>query len=273
MTSGQGDRVIVEARNVTKVFETKRGRTVALDDVSLLVRRGEFLSLVGPSGCGKTTLLRILDRLTVPDAGEVYFEGAAMRECSRDMAFVFQDTALLPWRSVRRNVELGLEARRMPGSQARSAALDALRLVGLGEAAEAPPYTLSGGMQQRVGIARALVTEPKVLLMDEPFSHLDNFTRETLQVELQRLWSQLQMTTVFVTHDIDEAIFLSDRIALFRGSPGRIVDIVDVPLDRPRDQAKVRADSRATDLREYIIGQLGVRAGSAMPELQGESTT
>jgi NitT/TauT family transport system ATP-binding protein len=274
MTSDGSDRVIVEARNITKVFESKRARTVALDDVSLLVRRGEFLSLVGPSGCGKTTLLRILGRLTVPDSGEVHFEGAVMRECSRDMAFVFQDTALLPWRNVRRNVELGLEARKMSAKESRQAALDVLRMVGLGELGDAPPYTLSGGMQQRVGIARALVTRPKVLLMDEPFSHLDNFTRETLQVELQRLWTQLQMTTVFVTHDIDEAIFLSDRIALFRGSPGRIVDIVDVPLDRPRQQAKVRADPRAVELREYIIRQLDVRpAGTEMPQLHPESLT
>jgi NitT/TauT family transport system ATP-binding protein len=268
MTSEHGDNIIIEARNVTKVFESKRGRTLALDDVSLSIREGEFISLVGPSGCGKTTLLRILDHLTVPDAGEVHFDGAVMRECSGAMAFVFQDTALLPWRSVRRNVEIGMEARRVPRAEARRAALDALGLVGLADQAESPPYTLSGGMQQRVGIARALVTKPKVLLMDEPFSHLDNFTRETLQVELQRLWSQFRMTTVFVTHDIDEAIFLSDRIALFRSNPGRIVDVVDVPLDRPRQQSKVRADPRAVELREYIVGQLDVRpAGTQAPEL------
>lgn len=271
MTSDHSERVILEARNVTKEFESKRARTLALDDVSLQICEGEFLSLVGPSGCGKTTLLRVLDHLTAPDTGAVYFEGEAIRECSRDMAFVFQDTALLPWRSVRRNVELGLEARRVSASEARRLAMEVLDLVGLTEQAEAPPYTLSGGMQQRVGIARALVTRPKVLLMDEPFSHLDNFTRETLQVELQRLWSQLHMTTVFVTHDIDEAIFLSDRIALFRRSPGRIVDTVDVPLDRPRDQSKVRADPRALELREYIIGRLDVRPAAGIPELQGRT--
>ncbi|HLI15863.1 MAG TPA: ABC transporter ATP-binding protein [Acidimicrobiales bacterium] len=260
MTADVDGQAILEARNITKVFEVKRTRVAALYDVSLSVRRGEFLSLVGPSGCGKTTLLRILDNLTTPDAGEVLFEGEPLRTSSRDMAFVFQETALLPWRSVCRNVELGLEARGITGKEARAAAMEVLRLVGLGSVSEQPPYTLSGGMQQRVGIARALVTQPKVLLMDEPFSHLDNFTREALQVELQRLWSQFRMTTVFVTHDIDEAIFLSDRIALFRSHPGRIVDIADVPLERPRTQSQVRADPTAIKLRELIVEELGVQA-------------
>lgn len=262
------DAGVLQAQNVTKVFEVKHTRTLALDNVSLSVREGEFLSLVGPSGCGKTTLLRILDHLTVPDAGEVHFNGEKMRGVSRDMAFVFQNTALLPWRNVRRNVELGLESRGLSSQAAREAAEDTLRLVGLGGQGELPPYTLSGGMQQRVGIARALVTKPKVLLMDEPFSHLDNFTRETLQRELEQLCSKLQITTVFVTHDIDEAIFLSDRIALFRSNPGRIVEVVDVPFGRPRRQTVIREDSRALELREHIVEQLGVGPAEPLERLE-----
>lgn len=257
--SVSGAPVVLEATGISKTFEMKTTRTVALDNVSLAVREGEFLSLVGPSGCGKTTLLRILDHLTQADSGTVRFEGVVQTGVSRSMAFVFQDVALLPWRSVRQNVELGLAARGLGKDECRSRALAALDLVGLGRVAEVPPYTLSGGMQQRVGIARALALEPKVLLMDEPFAHLDNFTREALQVELEKLYSTLHMTTVFVTHDVDEAVFLSDRIALFGTSPGRILEIVDVPFARPRWSSNVRATTEAVDLREYILRTLNVR--------------
>lgn len=251
--------VVLEAQQIFKAFQLKTQRTVALENVSLSVRQGEFMSLVGPSGCGKTTLLRILDHLTEPDSGAVNFEGVTQTGVSREMAFVFQDVALLPWRSVRQNVELGLAARGVPKDECKRRALGALDLVGLGQVAEVPPYTLSGGMQQRVGIARALALEPKVLLMDEPFAHLDNFTREALQVELEKLYSTLQMTTVFVTHDVDEAVFLSDRIALFGTSPGRILEVVDVPFARPRWSSNVRATTEAVELREYILGRLNVR--------------
>jgi NitT/TauT family transport system ATP-binding protein len=180
---------------------------------------------------------------------------------SREMAFVFQDINLLPWRNVVENVEIGLEARGLSKEERRRRALETLQLVGLESVASRPPYTLSGGMQQRVGVARALAIQPKVLLMDEPFVHLDNFTRETLQIELSKLWRRLGLTIVFVTHDVDEAIFLSDRIALFRSSPGRIAEIATVDLPHPRWEFNVRAEPKAIALRERIIDALQVRQG------------
>lgn len=244
---------------VSKTFETRDRRVAALQEVSLSVRDGEFLSLVGPSGCGKTTLLRIIDGLTDATSGRIIFNGVELQGVSREMAFVFQDINLLPWRTVVQNVEIGLEGRGLSKRARRQRALQALELVGLETVADAPPYTLSGGMQQRVGVARALAVDPKVLLMDEPFGHLDNFTRENLQVEVARLWQSLKMTVIFVTHDVDEAIFLSDRIALFRTNPGRIAEIVEVDLKRPRWEYNVRAEPNAIRLRERIMDELEVR--------------
>ncbi|HZV50288.1 MAG TPA: ABC transporter ATP-binding protein [Candidatus Dormibacteraeota bacterium] len=255
---------LLEIRHLSHTYETKRRRVEALRDINLEVRAGEFMSLVGPSGCGKTTLLRIINGLTPHSEGSVVLDGVELRGVSRDMGFVFQDINLLPWRSVVRNVEIGLEARGLGARERRRQALNALRLVGLEEEAEAPPYTLSGGMQQRVGVARALAVEPKVLLMDEPFGHLDNFTRESLQIEISKLCTELGMTVVFVTHDVDEAIFLSDRIALFHSSPGRLARIIDVDLPRPRWQFNVRAHPLAIRLRELIVSELDVRRGLAI---------
>ncbi len=250
---------MLEIEHVSHVYETPQRRVEALRDVSLSIREGEFMSFVGPSGCGKTTLLRILDGLAEPSDGRIVFNGRELTGVSRDIGFVFQDINLLPWRNVRENVEIGLEARGTPAADRRRIALEALRMVGLEDVANVPPYTLSGGMQQRVGVARALALHPKVLLMDEPFGHLDNFTRETLQIEISKLWSKLGTTVVFVTHDVDEAIFLSDRIALFQGKPGRVTDVLDVGLPHPRWEFNVRGDTRAIEMRESIIQHLGVR--------------
>jgi NitT/TauT family transport system ATP-binding protein len=250
---------LLELVQISKTFDTRDRRVAALEDISLSVNDGEFLSLVGPSGCGKTTLLRIIDGLTDATSGHIMFNGVQLHGVSRDMAFVFQDINLLPWRSVVENVEIGLEGRSIPKDARRKRAMEALELVGLDAVANVPPYTLSGGMQQRVGVARALAVDPKVLLMDEPFGHLDNFTRENLQVEVAKLWQRLKMTVVFVTHDVDEAIFLSDRIALFRTNPGRVAEIVDVDLKRPRWEYNVRADPHAIRLREHIMDELEVR--------------
>lgn len=243
---------MLEILDVSKTFETKDRRVVALDGVSVTVKPGEFVSLVGPSGCGKTTLLRSMAGLTEPDSGAVRLNDVTLHGVSMEMAFVFQDISLLPWRSVVENVEIGLEARGVGKGDRRRRALEALRMVGLAEAAAAAPYTLSGGMQQRVGVARALAVEPQVLLMDEPFGHLDNFTREGLQVELSRLWERLGMTIVFVTHDVDEAVFLSDRVVLMRPDPGRIVDVLEVGMTRPRS----RTDPTAVALHETIMDRL-----------------
>ena len=250
---------MLEIEHVSHVYTTKDREVQALKDVSLSIEDGEFVSFVGPSGCGKTTLLRILDGLTEQTEGRVVFDGVELRGVSPDMGYVFQDINLLPWRSVRENVEIGLEARGIPAAERRRRALEVLAMVGLHDVAEQPPYTLSGGMQQRVGVARALAIGPKVLLMDEPFGHLDNFTREALQIEIAKLWSKLGMTIVFVTHDVDEAIFLSNRIALFRSRPGHVSEVVQVDLPHPRWEFNVRADPRAIAMREQIIDHLGVR--------------
>ncbi|HEV2249577.1 MAG TPA: ABC transporter ATP-binding protein [Candidatus Limnocylindria bacterium] len=250
---------MLEARGISKTYRSGASEVVALQDVDLSVQGGEFVSLVGPSGCGKTTLLRIIDGLTPASGGAIIFDGTPLTGVSREMAFVFQDINLLPWRSVVENVEIGLEGRGIAKDERRQRALETLRLVGLETVATRPPYTLSGGMQQRVGVARALAIQPKVLLMDEPFVHLDNFTRETLQIELAKLWRRLGLTIIFVTHDVDEAIFLSDRIALFRSSPGRITEVATVGLRHPRWEFNVRADPRAIELREHIIDALQVR--------------
>lgn len=252
---------MLELEGISHAYVTKDRRVQALQDVSLAIRDGEFISFVGPSGCGKTTLLRIIMGLTPLTEGRVIFNGAPVHGVSRQMGFVFQDINLLPWRTVAENVEIGLEARGFPPRERRARAVEALRLVGLESVANAAPYTLSGGMQQRVGVARALAIDPKVLLMDEPFGHLDNFTREGLQIEIAKLWAKLGTTVVFVTHDVDEAIFLSDRIALFHTNPGRVTKILDVSLPRPRWEFNVRADSRAIEMREAIIRDLGIREG------------
>ncbi len=253
---------VLEYDDISKSFLTPTRIVHALSHVSLQVRRGEFISLVGASGCGKTTLLRVTDGLEKADAGRVLLDGTALSGVSQDMSYVFQDINLLPWRTVIKNVELGLEARGLPKVERAQRAMEMLTMVGLGSVATAPPYTLSGGMQQRVGVARALAVEPKVLLMDEPFGQLDNFTREALQVDIARLWERLGTTIVFVTHDVDEAIFLSDRIALFQPGPGRLTEIVDIDLPRPRTEYDVRAHPRALELRSHIVNHLSLGIGA-----------
>lgn len=252
---------ILDIRNVSKTFQGNERTVYALDRVSLKVHPGEFISLVGTSGCGKTTLLRIIDGLEEADGGDIYLDDTRLDGVSQDMAYVFQDINLLPWRSVLDNVALGLEVRGMSKSDRRARAMEVLEMVGLASVAKVPPYTLSGGMQQRVGVARALAVHPKVLLMDEPFGQLDNFTREALQVEISNLWAKISATIIFVTHDVDEAIFLSDRIGLFQPDPGRLTEVLDVDLPRPRTDYDVRAHPRAIELRAYITEHL--RGGKA----------
>jgi NitT/TauT family transport system ATP-binding protein len=247
---------LLDIRGICKAFPGPDRTVIALDKVALPVRRGEFISLVGASGCGKTTLLRIIDGLEQADAGEIHLDGKRLTGVSQDMAYVFQEINLLPWRNVVDNVALGLEVRGAGKRERRARALEALDMVGLAGVAKAPPYTLSGGMQQRVGVARALAIQPKVFLMDEPFGQLDNFTREALQVEIAGLWERLGATIVFVTHDVDEAIFLSDRIALFQSEPGRLSEVIDVDLPRPRTGYDVRAHPRAIELRAQITDHL-----------------
>jgi NitT/TauT family transport system ATP-binding protein len=252
---------VLDIRGVSKLYEGRSGHhhVQALESIDLSIREGEFISFVGPSGCGKTTLLKIIDGLLPASSGTILFDGQELVGVSKAIAYVFQDINLLPWKSVVENVEVGLVGRGQARVERRRRALEVLDLVGLRGVAAEPPYTLSGGMQQRVGVARALAINPRVLLMDEPFGHLDNMTRETLQIEVSKIWQSMRMSIVFVTHDVDEAIFLSDRIAVFDLNPGRIVEILDVNLPHPRWEIDVPSQPEAIRLRQAIIERLELR--------------
>jgi NitT/TauT family transport system ATP-binding protein len=214
---------------------------VALDRVNATVRKGEFITLLGPSGCGKTTLLRLTAGLVAPDEGSIAIAGAPVTAPRKDTCMVFQNFGLLPWRSVLGNVEFPLELDGAAVAVRRETARHFIELVGLGDFAGHFPHELSGGMQQRVGIARALMRKPILILMDEPFGALDAQTREQLQEDFLKIWQQTRATVVFVTHSIDEALFLSDRIFVFATAPGRVRTIVDSPLAAYRIGTDVRA--------------------------------
>lgn len=224
---------------VHRTFKVQGRDVAALHDVSLVCEHGSFTALIGPSGCGKSTLLKIMAGLEQPDRGVVSIGGAAPIEKCRQGALgvAFQDAALLPWRTVRQNIALPLQVLRQSQSS-RALHIDALiELVGLKGFEDARPGQLSGGMRQRVAIARTLVTEPSVLLLDEPFGALDQILRRSMNLELQRIWLERRPTTVLVTHGIDEALFLADRIIVMQRNPGRIAGSVDVPFARPRHPA------------------------------------
>src|SRR5215468_8502065 len=221
---------------------TKRfGALDALRRIDLSVERGEFIALVGPSGCGKTTFLRIVAGLEPATAGEVLLDGRAVVKPGGDRGFVFQTDNLLPWRTVLTNALIGPEVAGRAGPQERRRTLDLLKLVGLEGFESYYPRQLSGGMRQRVNLARALAIDPDILLMDEPFSSLDAQTREIMQTELMRIWEEGRKTVLFVTHQIDEAVFLSDRVLVLARRPGRIREDIDIALSRPRALAVKRA--------------------------------
>ncbi len=240
---GPRDGAALVVRGLGKCFVSAAGERVdALTGVDLTVREGEFVSLIGPSGCGKSTLLRLIADLIAPTAGSIDVLGRlpVMARKAREIGFIFQDAALLPWRDALGNVLMPLEVLgRRHGGEAR--AQEALELVGLGTFARAYPHEMSGGMRQRVSIARALVTEPKILLMDEPFGALDEFTRSHLNNLLTEVWERTRSTVLFVTHSIQEAVYLSDRIVVMGARPGRIIREVDVALARPRTE-RLRAE-------------------------------
>jgi len=250
----------IDVRHVSKTFHTRRdsveATVEALHDVSLQIMPGEFVCLIGPSGCGKTTLLRMMHGLLEPDTGDVLIDGIPRVEPGPDAGFVFQSFRLLPWRTVGQNVEFPLEIQSMPREQRKERATRYLRLVGLEQFAHNYPHELSGGMQQRVGLARALALEPQILLMDEPFAALDAQTREFMQIELGRIWEQLGVAVVFVTHSLDEALFLADRVILMSPRPGTIEEILPVDMPRPRWSYDFRARSDFIDLRAYLWQQI-----------------
>ena len=228
---------VIEVRGLSLVFATADGPVTALDDIGLDIDEGDFASLIGPSGCGKTTLLRTIADLERPTAGHLRVNGktAEAARLDREYGYVFQAPALFPWRTVARNVMLPLEVMGVPAAERRERAARYLKLVNLDGFEGKYPWQLSGGMQQRASIARALAFEPRLLLMDEPFGALDEIVRDKLNLQLRRLWAETRKTVVFVTHSIPEAVFLSTRIVVMSPRPGRILDVieVDLPDERP----------------------------------------
>jgi NitT/TauT family transport system ATP-binding protein len=247
----------IELRNVSKIFESGQSKVHALQSVDLSILNKEFVCILGPSGCGKSTILGMIAGLIAPDAGSVSIENGPVdaARSSRRIGLVFQDAVLLPWRTVAENVALPLEVLKLPRRERESKIRDVVELVKLEGFETRFPHELSGGMRQRLGIARALSFDPPVLLMDEPFGALDAITRDKMSIELLRIWEQRQKTVVFVTHSISEAALLSDRVVVMTPRPGRIAEIVDNPLPRPRplqirDSAEFIALSRK--LRELL---------------------
>ncbi|MGZ8424183.1 MAG: ABC transporter ATP-binding protein, partial [Candidatus Binatia bacterium] len=228
----------------------------ALTDVNLSIRANEFLSIIGPSGCGKTTLLKMIDGLIPYDSGKISIAGKPVTAPGPDRALVFQTFALLPWRTVLANVEFSLELRQMRAQQRTEIARDCLQRVGLSDFETHYPHELSGGMQQRAGLARALAVNPSILLMDEPFGAVDAQTRQLLQEELLELWQRERKTVIFITHSMDEAVYLSDRVVVMTPRPGQVAEILDVPLARPRSAEAVRRDPKFVELTNYIWDSL-----------------
>jgi NitT/TauT family transport system ATP-binding protein len=245
---------ILEIDHLAKTYGRGPKAVHAISDVDFEVRQGEFCCVVGPSGCGKTTLLRILSGLLQASAGQTTLHGNVIDEPPADMALVFQDysRSLLPWMSVLDNVKLPLKANGVPRDQQDTRAHEALQAVGLEAAVNRYPWQLSGGMQQRVAISRALAVQPQVLLMDEPFASVDAQTRADLEDLLLRVWHEFHVTILFVTHDIDEAVYLSDRIVALGPPPTFVKETIDVDLPRPRDQVQTRATPEFADLRSYV---------------------
>jgi NitT/TauT family transport system ATP-binding protein len=252
---------MLTVENLNKTYISHGSATAALVDINLRIEEGEFVCLLGPSGCGKSTLLKIIAGLIPATSGRLTINGKPVNGPGPERAVVFQDYALFPWMTVRDNVEFGLEARRLPVAERSEISSRLLKVVGLSDFTERFPHQLSGGMKQRVSIARALAVDPSLLLMDEPFGALDAQTRQLLQDELLRIWREYRKTVVFVTHSIEEAIYLSDRIVVMTARPGRVKQIVMVPEPRPRDMASVDMNRRQREVRA-VLGEEIARAAA-----------
>ena len=247
----------VDVSNLTVRFQSKRSSTTALDDVTMRVDAGEFISIVGPSGCGKSTLLKVIAGLVRPTGGAVTLHGEPVDGPQRNIGFAFQRAALLEWRGVRKNILLQAEMRGMDRTRAAARADELIELTGLSGFEKALPHELSGGMQQRVALCRALLHEPPVLLMDEPFGALDALTREQLNAELNRIWRETGTTILLVTHSIAEAVFLGTRVEVMSPRPGRLMRTLNVGLPATRDYAQVMADPTFGTLTREIRQLLG----------------
>ncbi len=246
---------IISMRSVYKVYETQDEPLLALQDISLDVAAGEFASFVGPSGCGKSTLLNIIGGLLDRTAGDLWFKGKDQREARREIGMMFQTPVLFDWRTVVDNVLLPVEILGLDKGAYRHRAMELLALTGLQGFEAAYPRHLSGGMQQRVALSRVLVYDPEVLLLDEPFGALDEFTRETMNLELLRIWTATHKTIIFVTHNINEAVFLSDRVVVMTPRPGQIAKVVEVDLPRPRTRDVMKLPAYADkvfEIREVL---------------------
>jgi len=258
----------LELDHISMVYSQRGQRFVALRDVSLRVETGEFISLVGASGCGKTTLLRIVDGLVKPTVGQVSVDGQAVTRPGPDRGFVFQQDALFPWRTVLDNIIFGLEVQGKRKREALQRADELVRLVGLAGFERHFPHELSGGMRQRANLARALTIDPDILLMDEPFAALDAQTRELMQAELLRVWRSNRKTVMFVTHQIDEAVYLADRVVVMTSRPGQIKAVLEVDIPRPRELA-VKRTPRFMELVDAIWKMIEEEVKAALRLTEG----
>jgi len=261
--------VILKVNDLSKVFNTPKGSTLALNRINFETHRREFLCIVGPSGCGKSTLARILAGLEQHSSGEVLLDGKPVSEPGSDRGMVFQGYTLFPWLTVKKNVMFGLEINGKDRYEAEQQAMQWLQLVGLEKFADCHPHQLSGGMKQRVAIVRALANQPRILLMDEPFGALDAQTRARMQAHLLEIWRKIDITIVFITHDLDEAIFLSDRILVLSAHPGEVQELIEVPVPHPRSPAQViTPEFLATKARLEEL----IHKGAARDEDEDEGT-
>ena len=253
--AGKEGNIKVSIQGIEKKYNTRKGEVVALNGVNFDIKENEFICVIGPSGCGKSTLLNIIAGLLEPTAGQILVDGKPIQGTGTDRGVVFQQYALFPWLTVKKNVEFGLKLKGFSKDECDSIAMKYLKMVELEKFADSYPKELSGGMKQRVAIARAYAMNPEVLLMDEPFGALDAQTRTQLQTELLKAWQEENKTCFFVTHDIEEAIVLATRVVIMSARPGRIKEVVDIDIPYPRDQ-ETKMSERFIELKNHIWGQV-----------------